>query len=157
MLPPGAQEACDLSLTLTNNGYTAVLLEESMGRRSLFCKAASRELAKRISNPLQNHSNPQLLLLVKLYEVAVPDLTATLPNPALFIGFDPLGELQDTTSDLKNQANNKASDSYGDSSSKFDGHLSNAEDRAYNNAATVSKLSSTVIMAIIIIMLVSVI
>ena len=154
LLPPGTQEACDLSVTLTNDGLTAVLLEESHiypGRRSLFCKAVSRDLAERISNSLQNHSTPQMLMLAKLYEVAVTDLTATLPNPAMFIGFDPLGDLQDTTNDLKSQANRKASDTYGDSSKKFDGHLSDAEGRAYNNGATVSKISSAVIMIIMVV------
>jgi len=154
LLPPGAQEACDMSVALTNNGYTAILLEESNrhpGRRSLFCKAISRELATRISNPLRNHSNPQMLLLVKLYEVTVPDLTSTLPNPAMFIGFNPLNKLQGTTDDLKEQANSKASDTYGDSSNKFDDHLTDAEGRAYNNGAIVPKLSSTVIMVIILV------
>lgn len=124
LLPPGAQDACDLSVTFTNNGYTAVLLEESdmyPGRRSMFCKAASIELAKKISNPVLNKSNTQVPMLAELYTVAEPDLTAASPNPETLVGFNPLGDLQDTTSDLKNQA---------------------------SAAAAISKLSPAVIMVI---------
>lgn len=152
LLPVETEEACDLIVALTNNGYIAVLLESIVYHRSLFCEAASKELARRISNP-PSRLKPPTTLLMKLYEVHIPDLTSTLPGlptPAMLIGFDPLGDLKKTTYDLKNQAENEAGNTYGDGTKKFDDHLSDAEDKAYDNSATTTFSSAITIIIILV-------
>jgi len=136
LLPAETEEACDLSVTLTNNGYIVILLESIVHHRSLFCEAASKELARIISNP-PSSLEPPTSLLMKLYEAHVPDVSSSspdLPTPAMFIGFDPLGDLEKTSNDLENQAENEASNTYGGGVEKFDNHLSDAEDKAYDNS-----------------------
>ena len=150
LLPAKIEESCDFSVTLTNNGYIAVLLESTVHHKSIFCAAMSKELAETISNP-PSGLEPPTSLLMKLYEVQMPDFTSTLsglPTPAMFFGFDPLGDLQDTTYDLKNQAENEASDTYGGGVNKIDSHLSNAEDKAYDNSAMITKFSGIVTIII---------
>lgn len=145
LIPVETEEACDLSVTLTNNGYIVILLEPIVHHRSLFCGAASKELAGRIGNPPSRLEAPTSLLM-KLYEVHIPDLTVTLPDlptPAMFIGFDPLGDLQETSDDLGNQAENEASNTYGGGVEKFDNRLNDAEDKAYDNSAMLTKFSGT--------------
>ena len=150
LLPVEAAEACDLTVALTNNGYIAILLEPVVHHRSIFCKAASSELARRISNP-SSSLEPPTSLLMELYEVHTSDLSSSLPDlptPAMFIGFDPLGELEDTTNDLRDQAENEASNTYGDSADKFDKRLGDTEDRAYDNSASMLRRFSGVIAII---------
>ena len=159
LLPVETEESCELSVTLTNNGYIVVLLESIVHHRSLFCAAASKELAGRISNP-PSSLEPPTSLLMKLYEVRIPDLSSPspdLPTPSMFIGFDPLGDLEDTSNDLGNQAQNEASNTYGGGVGKFDDHLSNAEDKAYDNSATLTKYSGIITVTNFIIILVTVI
>lgn len=146
LLPIETEEACDLSVTLTNNGYIVILLEPIVHHRSLFCEAASRELAGRISNPPSSLEVPTSLLM-ELYEVHIPDLSSTLPGlptPAMFIGFNPLGDLQDTSDDLKNQAKDEAGNTYGGGVEKFDNHLSDVENKAYDNSAIMTKFSNII-------------
>ena len=146
-------------MTLTNHGYIAVLLEPVVHHRSLFCKAASSELARRISNP-PSSLEPPTSLLMDLYEIHTPVVTSTLPNlptPAMFIGFDPLGDLEDTTNDLRNQAENEASNKYGEGANKFDNRLGDAEDRAYDNSAVLRRFSGVFIIINFTIILVTVI
>lgn len=97
---------------------------------------------------------------MELYEVYTPaSALPGLPTPAMFIGFDPLGDLQETSDDLKNQAGNEASNTYGGGVEKFDDHLSNAEDKAYDNSVTIIRFSGiiTTINLTIIVILVTVI
>jgi len=96
---------------------------------------------------------------MELYEVHTSDLSFALPNlptPAMFIGFDPLGDLQDTSNDLQNQAKDEAGNSYGKGVEKFDNRLSDIENKPYDNYATIAK-SSNIITVINIIILVTVI
>ena len=146
LLPVETEESCELSVTLTNSGYIVVLLESIVHHRSLFCAAASKELAERISNP-SSILEPPTSLLMKLYEVRIPDLSSPLPGlptPSMFIGFDPLGDLKDTSNDLRNQAENEASNTYGGGVEKFDNHLGDVEDKAYDNSAMLTKYSGTI-------------
>lgn len=159
LLPVETEEACDLSVTLTNNGYIVVLLESIVHHRSLFCEAASKELAGRISNP-PSSLQPPTSLLMKLYEVVVPESSSALPGlptPGMIIGFNPLGDLKETTSDLGKQAENEAGNTYGGGVDKFDKTLSNAEDKAYDNSATVLKKCSCLFIINFTIILVTVI
>lgn len=159
LLPVETEESCELSVTLTNNGYIVVLLESIVHHKSLFCAAASKELAGRISNP-PSSLEPPTSLLMKLYEVHIPDLSSPLPDlptPSMFIGFDPLGDLEDTSNDLGNQAQNEASNTYGGGVEKFDDHLSDVEDETYDNSAMLTKYSGIITIISIIIMLVTVI
>lgn len=154
LLPVEAAEECDVTVALTNNGYIAILLEPVVHHKSIFCKVASRELAGRISNPSKN-LEPPTSLLMQLYEVHTSDLSSSLPDlptPASIIGFDPLGDLEDTSNDLKNQANNEARNTYGDGADKFDKHLTDTEDKAYDNSATMLRLSGVMTINIAIIL-----
>ena len=156
LLPVETEESCELSVTLTNSGNIVVLLESIVHHRSLFCAAASKELAGRISNP-PSSLEPPTSLLMKLYEVHIPDLSSDLPTPSMFIGFDPLGDLKDTSNDLRNQAENEASNTYSGGVEKFDDHLSDAEDGAYDNSAMLTKYSGIITIINFIIVLVTVI
>ena len=158
LLPVETEESCELSVTLTNNGYIVILLESIIHHKSLFCAAASKEVAGRISNP-PSSLEPPTSLLMKLYEVYIPDLSSPLPDlptPSMFIGFDPLGDLKDTSNDLGNQAENEASNTYGGGVEKFDDHLSDTEDKAYDSA-TLTKYSGIITIINFIIILVTVI
>ena len=156
LLPAKIEESCDFSVTLTNNGYITVLLESILHHKSLFCAAVSKELSETISNP-PSGLEPPTSLLMKLYEVQEPNFASTqpgLPTPAMFFGFDPLGDLQDTTYDLKNQAENEASNAYGGGVNEVDSHLSNAEDKAYDNSAMITKFSGIVTIINLIILII---